>query len=605
MTDDAIYSSICAEYNSGMRPLSDIIKRGAFIYKGTKSRKKLSFKFNLDKINTDLFDLAVYLASNSDKDVIGTLADRNFSIEPEASQLSFDELSQLEDQARLFYEWEKQAKHEAESPIPEDYQHLATWNDQGGVVLEYRAIADHLLRMFHVVSHVDDDDRPDLYTYNEGTGIYEKNSALLKNEINRIAEAVQFKGGIRNATDQILHYVAFTDPKKEYPFNRSTGIIPLKNVCVDIRSGEPVTIPHSHENMFTAYIPVRFDPDADPGPIDNILREYVAPVEGEYDPLKLLYQIPAQAILEGFVFDSPFKTAYLIQGPADGGKSTYIDLLVSRFFSPDFVANECLQDLCGGNRFATSTLPDKFLNYYDDLDNMGMGLQNIGKFKTLTGSHEHSIERKGCSRRLAKIFCVHVFTCNRAPLVENDRVKTDRAWWGRWNYIRFSDNNYKKDPTFKDRYFTPQNVSGFLNKVIETVISIYTDRDSFIKLPYDTVMSFWDDSSDPMSGFISSCFIPTSPGRSEKFDKGIMLKAYKKFCEVSGIDDVRNIDSITKLSQHLLEFKFTDSKIRIKGKGGSKNSWHHVYSAPYSWDCQLVGIDNPIHREDSGQGMVI
>ena len=55
--------------------------------------------------------------------------------------------------------------------------------------------------------------------------------------------------------------------------------------------------------------------EADPAPIHAILSQYV-----KEDDIDFLYQIVAQSILQGFCDVSPYKTAYLIQGP-HGGKA--------------------------------------------------------------------------------------------------------------------------------------------------------------------------------------------------------------------------------------------------------------------------------------------
>lgn len=576
---------------AGSRTLSQIRKSGTILYQKKKHGEDIELEF---------FDLLVYLISDSKKsgNALGIVSKRNYSIQPEERQISDAGLIELEKKAYQFLTFELQAEAAENNPIPEDYQHLARVTPQGTIALEYQAISDHLLKLFKVVSYVgggdsegidgDGDGTPDLYVYNDTTGIYARDTSTLKNEITRIAEAVQFKAQVTGATKEIFHYLAYDSPERVYPFNNEDGLIPCLNGIIDIRSGEPVLIPHSPEHKFTCAIPVKFDPEADPGPIDQILRDYVS---GDY--VGYLYQIPAQALLQGFCRVSPYKKSYLIQGAGNGGKSTYCDLLVKWLFSTRFVGNECLQDLCGGNRFASSSLPDKFLNLFDDLDDMG-SLQNVGKFKTLSGSFNHSIEVKGQPRKNAKIFCPHVFTCNRPPVVNNSRIKTDVAWWDRWNYIRFEDSEFTADPSFQERNFTPENMSGFLNKVLEYVISIRKDPKQFRRMDYEAVLSNWDATSDPITAFINECFDPT-PGEVFKYDKNLMVEAYIDYCKVTGIGDIHNIKTPEKLTR-----KFNEGEHPFTiGRGGGK--WRpYIYQAHLRWNG-FKDIFPPTHYEIASQ----
>jgi phage/plasmid-associated DNA primase len=343
---------------------------------------------------------------------------------------------------------------------------------------------------------------------------------------------------------------------------------------------------------------VKYDPAADPGPIDAILRQYVSPENVEF-----LYQIPAQAILQGFCECTSFKTNYMIQGAANGGKSTYVDLLVDRFFSPRFVASENLQDLCGGNRFSTSSLPGKFLNCFDDLDNLG-GFENVGSFKALTGSYNQSVEKKGVNRRTAKIFCPHLFTCNRPPLLDSAWIKTDRAWWLRWVYIGFNDSGFEVDPTFQDRNFTPENLSGFLNTVLGVVIGIIIDPSQFKRMEPSDVLANWDTSSDPLVAFMSECFYPLPTGKTTKFGKEAFLKSYREYCATKSTEDIHSIGTIEKLSRHLFDLGFTDAR----GKGGKGGKRDYLYQASLAWQgvpSKPNAVTNPTHKEELSQKEVI
>lgn len=573
---------------AGDRTRNQVRESGQFNYK--KKRPG-------DNPEREFFDIFVYLLETKGKadKALSIVSEKNFKIEPDTGQLSYDDLSRLKSQAYEFIKFSKLIE-EDDNPIPEEYRHLARLNEKNAVSLEFQAIGDHLLSMFNVVSYVGKQEEgidgdiqkgtPDIYVYDDKTGIYSKDAAALKNEIARISEVVQYKGSIVNATREIFFYIAYADPVREYPFNEGKNLIPVLNgvLRLNFDGGEHTLIPHSPDNRFTYLVPVRYDPAADPEHIDRILRQYVSE-----DQLPLLYQIPAQTILQGFCDCSTFRKAYLIQGPARGGKSTYSDMLIQWFFSPRFVANVTLQDLCGESRFCTYNLPGKFLNLYDDLDDMGT-LRRISDFKNLIGSYNQSVERKGMQPRNEKISCVHAFTCNRPPLLENTRIKTDRAWWERWNIIRFNDSEFEVNPKFQEENFTPENMSGFLNRVLEYVVTIMSDPTRFINQGYEDVITFWDTTSDPVSSFISECFYQT-PGRVTKYDKDLMLTSYHEFCNAMGIDDIHGIRTVEKLSRRIFDMGFSPGRV--------KNTTY-LYQANMAWQG-IPGITNPTHKDDVSQ----
>ena len=116
-------------------------------------------------------------------------------------------------------------------------------------------------------------------------------------------------------TREILHYVSYDDPRREYPFNTGENLIPVLNGVLELHFDGTAhqLLDHNPENRYTYFLPVRYDPAADAVPINNILLQYV-----KEDELDYLYQIPAQSILQGFCDVSPYKTAYLIQGLPHG-----------------------------------------------------------------------------------------------------------------------------------------------------------------------------------------------------------------------------------------------------------------------------------------------
>lgn len=239
-------------------------------------------------------------------------------------------------------------------------------------------------------------------------------------------------------------------------------MIPVNNgiVKIDFERGVIDLIPFSHDYKFNYKLPIDYDPDADSTPMELILRQYM-------DNVEVLYQIPAQALLQMLGFD-PFKKCYLLHGKNDAGKSTYLELLY-KTFGYDNKSDISLHDLNQEkSRFKTAGLIGKLFNIHDDLSNIP--LKDAGVIKNLTGSYSHDVEIKGIQAFRAHITAVHIFAYNQ-PSTFDREIEMDNGFWSRWVYVYFP-NSFKRDPKFHSRIFTPKNLSGFFNGVLATVIKI-------------------------------------------------------------------------------------------------------------------------------------
>lgn len=128
--------------------------------------------------------------------------------------------------------------------------------------------------------------------------------------------------------------------------------------------------------------------------------------------------------------------------------------------------------------FQIASLEGKLLNLHDDMGYFT--LNDIGTFKTLTGRRQHDIKRKGVQLYIATLNAVHVFTTN-TPAKFDSRIKTDEAYWERWEFITFGNEDRMKGD-FKEGMFTPENLTAFLNIIIAEMLKIGKNK----KLSSDT-----------------------------------------------------------------------------------------------------------------------
>lgn len=187
---------------------------------------------------------------------------------------------------------------------------------------------------------------------------------------------------------------------------------------------------------------------------------------------------------------------------------------------------------------------------------------------TFTGGFDHTIERKHRDPFRGRIFALHIFTCNSPPEIP-ERVTYDPAFWGRWIYLHF-ENVFDTDPDFMGRWVTPANLSGFLNRVIQTMIRI--KRDGLIVAPDESMTKeAWTLAADPLAWFIKEEMIPSKDERY--FEKEPLLKTFIRWCEA-------HLVASRKIPVTLIAFTTMAFKNQIRT---TQHDRRQVYGARYTW----------------------
>lgn len=432
---------------------------------------------------------------------------------------------------------------------------------RGTVVLEHSAIATHLHEQFNTVSF-----NKTLYIYDKERGIYRENAGDLEQAIRIIIEETGAKSSITRDIRDIVAYLLATHPRLEYPFNQSKNMLPVQNgiLKLNFETDTVECIPHSPAYLFTFRLPVVYDENATG---DRFHKEVISQYVDD-DLTDALYQIPAMALLQA-LGRGPYKKAYIIQGNADGGKTSYLSWLHALFGLVN-VGHASLQQI-GTDSFVNADLEGRLLNTFDDLADVP--LMNIGPFKMLTGGYDFKIDQKHERRYNARIFAVHVFTCNAPPEVP-ERILNDPAFWSRWVYLHF-DNVFPMDPDFKTHTFTRENLSGSFNRVIEMMFRIA--KDGLVVNPsHYEVKETWQKVSDPFMQFINE-HLPTSQ-TEHAFDKDHLLKVFRKYSLKTGINERKIPGTQKALSTIAFKNGFKDAQ---RGSGMDKR---RVYTAYRNWN---------------------
>ena len=476
----------------------------------------------------------------------------------------------------------RQEREEAER-IRVMYDGLTRKGERGRVLLEHGAIADYLHATLHTISF-----NKQVWVYDKEQGLYRENRGDVEASLRNIIDAVIFQGSITKEARDVVYILLTINRKDKYPFNQHKDAIPVKNgiLQIDFTTGTINQLKHSPEWLFTVKFPVVYNPAADWRPFhEMVLSKYLEdpsedtepePGKRVIDPEDLLYQVPAQCLLQ-MLGTKPYKKSYIIQGDANGGKTTFLEWLIM-LFGPDNVSHSSLHQLVE-DRFVGGTLESKVLNCYDDLSDLK--LETVGPFKTLTGGFDHQIERKRVQPYQGRIFATHVFTCNSPPGVP-ERVIYDSAFWTRWEYLHFG-NVFEVDPGFIEENYTEENISGSFNKILEVMLDIGKNGLLMDSSPSE-VKDSWELSSDPFARFCKEHLMDSRDETS--FPKELLHDKFREFCKAVNVNE-RKIPSSLK-SFSTLVFK---QGFKVAQRDGC---WvyvcHKVWKAdsPYRISAEMV-----------------
>ncbi len=301
-----------------------------------------------------------------------------------------------------------------------------------------------------------------LHTYDPNTCLYSEDSSTVEEWTQTILEEavgmeiMPYKSPFAPIKKEVLSR-AFdyrVIPGKTSPFNQFDGVPVNNGVLVFNKDGSVSLIDYRPDMLFTRKLRVNYRPDADPKPIDAILRQWVEP-----EDVELLYQMAGQALIQSLPGREPNKKAYLIVGQTNGGKSTFLNLLEA-VFGVDNISCVSLDEL--PERFNKSSISRKFLNIADDIK--CISIKNTENFKSLTGRRSHEIEEKFKPRYSDDVTAVFCFTCNRPPIIEGPAEMED-AFWSRWFLVRFP-RSFPVVPGWYDEHFTQANMEGFFSRVV-------------------------------------------------------------------------------------------------------------------------------------------
>lgn len=436
-------------------------------------------------------------------------------------------------------------------------------DDREEIVLDTATFGKNLIEKYEIITYGDNRNIDTCTPFIYKDGYYQVGIIQLNKDIATYASDQYAINNIKRETLDTLHFIRSLTAVSENPFNVKHDAINVNNgvIVFDRENGTYELKEHSPDYRFNYKLPVDYNPDAP----DTIHEMCVSQWVDEPDEL---YQIPAQALIQT-MNEAPFKKAYLVQGERNAGKSTYLNLLRKLF--DGFISGIALQNLNEKvNRFNVANLEGMMFNIYDDLGEIPM--DDVGTFKNLTGSYTQNIERKHCGAYMGRVNAVHIYTCNVPPEF-NKKIKKDTAFWFRWNLIRFT-RYFKTDDRFTDIY-TEENMSGFLNHILDMISRIFKNDGLVYQSDASEVREQWSLSTDVVHMFIEDN-IEMGAGEMCVSPDGLQ-DTLKRYMLANDLDMDKCPSSIRALTDALEKFEIYHERVTTeKGK-------QYVYVIPGIW----------------------
>lgn len=495
----------------------------------------------IDRIKSAI-DVKPKVAMKLINDMIDDVAEKYFQdiealqkeVDGEKEEALKDQKEQRDNQIQMYYDIlkNKSGTYSVEeieaAKIGLKYIMMPTFwslNDSGAVILNKLNIARYIKIAFNLALF---GGRIWRYDWNDAYYSYDPEDEIINKAVSDIMDEVgqpnfQYNGNIISDKAQIIEKASLEDVYTKSPFNQCSGLINAKNgvLKLDFETRKVTLIGKKPEYMFSYCVDTLYDPNADPGPIDKFIEEVVGPGQKE-----IIYQIAALAIRDADVSLDSSKVAYYFVGKPNTGKNAIMRLL-SSFIGQTNVSTIPLHDIAE-DKFVKALLEGKLINL-DDEAPVSFPMDESREIKSITGGKRHTINPKGIRQYQGIITALLVFAGNQFPKCHIP--ESDEAFWKRWDVLHFN-HVFDVNEKFGKLIFTPENLSGFFNKVIEKLFEINDFGIKRLSSPEKVYME-WQYSSNSVFKFIKDAMVETQVPYTHF--KSELHKEYLNWCEVNHI----------------------------------------------------------------------
>ncbi len=356
---------------------------------------------------------------------------------------------------------------------------------------------------------------------------------------------------------EMFSYIEAETIARPLPASPDRGTINFTNTMLDWTNDEAIS--HDPKLKSTVQLPVAWRPGIECSEIDAFIRG-VFPK----DAIEFAYELIGYMMMPS----NPLKKSFLLRGPTNTGKSTFLSLL-KVFLGPRNCASIPLQYL-EGERWGGASLYGKLANIVGEMNDRS--IESSALFKQIVGNDSIMAEHKNKPLFEFTPFCKMIFSANRPPMTRDQ----SNAFFERWLIIPFEtvyeiqphSEARTADTQLSSKLWHPAELSGLANRAVaglqrvrgrgwrfDVPDSVKTETEKY-KLTADSVLAFLTETRE--KGDIMKDAEPLSE----------MYSAYTRWCRDSGRRELSRVNFVAQIEE-----LFHTREYRITGSGGSARIW--------------------------------
>jgi len=371
---------------------------------------------------------------------------------------------------------------------------------------------------------IKDDIKSEIWVYNHG--IYKPNGKSCIIEICRKILDEHYTIQFTNEVISKIEADTFIEPE-EFFKNNYIDEIPLENGILNLKTKELKEF--NPKKIFFNKLPVKYNLHAK---CPNIEKHFKDILKNKEDS-KIMFEIFGFILYKEYFIEK----AIMFIGDGRNGKGKTIDLM-KRFIGANNCCSVPLTQLSEGG-FRTWDLFGKMSNLAGDLSSNS--LKDTAMLKQTTGRDFIGADRKNKSTINFINYAKHIFACNELPRVYD----FSRGFWERWILFEFpytfikqeqfeklSDSEKKKyrimDNFIIEKLTTEEELSGLLNKSIESLHNILIKKDFSYSIGINEIKKFWVRKSDSFTAFAMDNL---EENHNEMITKRVLRKLFFRYCK--------------------------------------------------------------------------
>ena len=211
------------------------------------------------------------------------------------------------------------------------------------------------------------------------------------------------------------------------------------------------------------------------------------------DKWVLLFEIIGYTLYPGI----KFKKAFMLLGPTDTAKSTFLNLIKDLLGKGNYSAESMRKLFDSNNRFVEFNLFHKLVNVTSETKKYS--IDDIDRFKRLTGGDPITADVKFKKPVTFTPYAKLIVASNKLPNVYD---RNDNAFWRRWLIVEFP-HKFTNDDDWRKKTFTEQEMEGILTVSIMAITRVFMQKRFDFEQTPEQIMGMWLANIDTVYRFVT------------------------------------------------------------------------------------------------------